>query len=708
MAMIGSLKLRFLGILVFVLSALLTECKLSAAGASFIESENERDIGSSDSSECYGTDEFCSSVVGNNYHSPSHTCGFKNMADVHSSEDNKLTCYQHFSTSSDISDETTEHMIRREYDQLSQMLLHHYQQSLISNVNHQSNKTEEIQSSIMNDPFHYYNQSNVYHVNLSPKIDSSLVRSQHHKQHLLSDDGRDSESDARTNTSSSRSQPQKSSLLFLNVKNLTRIIGVNRIENTVPVQARCTYDQLVRTLLEEYQMIPLVVPEFKSITIGGAIVGGALESSSYQHGQVSDTVTSMMILLPNGTRTIITEPTHPELYHAIPGSYGSLAIILEATIRVRPIPSKFIELHLSTYPSIERGMQALRQYRYRTSDPDSGCADCHNPSDPFQPDFVDAIQYPNGDFVIITGNIQGDHRPTTSPIIHTEDPNSKWFYESVYDIVQAQKHSRNNSNCTSQRRKNCDLDEVPITHIYMPIYDYLFRYERGAFWMGRPTQFSWMTVMKNPFLIGPFLMSWKHTRFLFGRYFTATILYRLLHAIDSTAVAEKFLIQDAYLPSHNASKFVQYIRQRIPITVPIWLCPVRRPLRTQPLSPSGNFDDTNRTESDDILINIGVWGRVDDNNGVRYMEQMEHEMIQYNGRKMLYSITSASQMSYETLYEQHINGNEYWKLRMKYEAHYVLPPIHEKLQLLSRNEIIQNRKRKKNRSWKYWLSRLLT
>ena len=70
------------------------------------------------------------------------------------------------------------------------------------------------------------------------------------------------------------------------------------------------------------------------------------------------------------------------------------------------------------------------------------------------------------------------------------------------------------------------------------------------------------------------------------------------------------------------------------------------------------FDDTNRQESDDIFINVGVWGRVDDNNGIRYMEQMEHEMIQYNGRKMLYSITSASQMSYEILYEYHIKGIE--------------------------------------------------
>jgi hypothetical protein len=75
---------------------------------------------------------------------------------------------------------------------------------------------------------------------------------------------------------------------------------------------------------------------------------------------------------------------------------------------------------------------------------------------------------------------------------------------------------------------------------------------------------------------------------------------------------------------------------------------------------------------------------------------------------MLYSISSASQMPYETLYEDHIDGAQYFKLRVKYGAHHVLPPIHEKLQLISKAEIALQQKRIKKRSWKYWLSRMLT
>ena len=601
--------------------------------------------------------------------------------------------------------EATEISMREEYDQLSTALHHHFQ------LHH------EPSSSLLNDPYNDFHQSMHHYINLSPKEDSSLVRSQSHK--LLSDRF-DNENITDISSGMKTSVSRKRQKLLLNVKNLTRIVRLNRDDHTVTVQARCTYDQLVRTLLDQFQMVPLVVPEFKSITVGGAIVGGALESSSFRYGQVSDTVTSMMILFPNGTRSTITELTHSELYHAIPGSYGSLVIILEATVRVRPIVSNFVELQLSTYSSIEGGILALQQYNTAAKENDYFDIDQSSLN---LPDFVDAIQFPNGDFVIISGSIlaqpQQHHSSSRSasttshlpPLIRTEHRSSKWFYECVYDLVQTQKRidkklyhaSRDVNSSTSSH-----VNEFSKSTIHMPIYDYLFRYERGAFWMGRPIEFTWMTVLKNPLLLGPFLMSWKYTRFLFGHYFTATILYRLLHAIDSTTVAEKFLIQDAYLPSQNTTQFVHYIRRNIPITVPIWLCPVRRPLRTQPLSPSGKFDDRNREASDDTLINVGVWGRVDDNNGIRYMEQMEQEMIQLNGRKMLYSVTSASLMPYETLYDYHIDGTKYFELRTKYGANHVFPPIHEKLRLLSRDEVAQQQKRRPKRNWKYWISRIMT
>ena len=48
----------------------------------------------------------------------------------------------------------------------------------------------------------------------------------------------------------------------------------------VRAQAKVTMEQLVQSTLP-HGVIPAVVPELKAITVAGAIVGAALESSSF-------------------------------------------------------------------------------------------------------------------------------------------------------------------------------------------------------------------------------------------------------------------------------------------------------------------------------------------------------------------------------------------------------------------------------------------
>ena len=52
--------------------------------------------------------------------------------------------------------------------------------------------------------------------------------------------------------------------------------------------------------------MPTVVPQLKSITIGGAIAGIGIESSSFKYGFVHETVQELEILLPDGTIVVAT------------------------------------------------------------------------------------------------------------------------------------------------------------------------------------------------------------------------------------------------------------------------------------------------------------------------------------------------------------------------------------------------------------------
>jgi hypothetical protein len=148
-------------------------------------------------------------------------------------------------------------------------------------------------------------------------------------------------------------------------------------------------------------------------------------------------------------------------------------------------------------------------------------------------------------------------------------------------------------------------------------------------------EFSWRAILANPLLVGPFLASWRVLRPLLGRFFTATRLYRLFHAVDVTAAAEAFVLQDSYMPGpDNATALVEYIRTNIPVTVPLWLCPVKRPMSVQPSSPSGlqqrrlSDDDASPQKDDDgMLVNVALWGRVGNHGGIQCTAALEHTML---------------------------------------------------------------------------------
>jgi hypothetical protein len=301
-------------------------------------------------------------------------------------------------------------------------------------------------------------------------------------------------------------------------------------------------------------------------------------------------------------------------------------------------------------------------------------------------DFLDAIQFPSGEMVIVLGHFATVPEPHTLLTRPLQDHASLWWYEILQNRLS--RHDEQDS-------------------LYVPVHDYLL------FWMARPMAFSWRAILSNPLLVGPFLASWRVLRPVLGRYFTATSLYRLFHAVDVMAAAEKFILQDSYMPGpDNATALVEYIRTNIPVTVPLWLCPVKRPLSVQPLSPSGqrqrgSGDDDASPENDDdrMLVNVALWGRVSNHGGIQYTAALESAMLTWSGRKMLYSVSPASTMTAHDLCQHHVDGATYHQLRRTYHAEGVWPSLHEKLRIPTQIDAAGTARQRK--SLHYWISRLL-
>ncbi len=98
-----------------------------------------------------------------------------------------------------------------------------------------------------------------------------------------------------------------------------------------------TYEHLADATLA-HGLMPLVVPQLKTITLGGAVSGLGIESTSLRSGMPHESVLEMEILTGDG-QVVTAAPggEHDALYHGFPNSYGTLGYALSLTIELEPV-----------------------------------------------------------------------------------------------------------------------------------------------------------------------------------------------------------------------------------------------------------------------------------------------------------------------------------------------------------------------------------
>jgi FAD/FMN-containing dehydrogenase len=69
----------------------------------------------------------------------------------------------------------------------------------------------------------------------------------------------------------------------LDTSGLTGVIAIDAEARTADVAGMCTYEDLVAATLR-HGLAPLVVPQLKTITLGGAVTGLGIESTSFRNG----------------------------------------------------------------------------------------------------------------------------------------------------------------------------------------------------------------------------------------------------------------------------------------------------------------------------------------------------------------------------------------------------------------------------------------
>eukprot|EP00928_Gymnodinium_smaydae_P024960 TRINITY_DN20030_c0_g2_i1.p1 TRINITY_DN20030_c0_g2~~TRINITY_DN20030_c0_g2_i1.p1 ORF type:complete len:595 (+),score=111.83 TRINITY_DN20030_c0_g2_i1:54-1787(+) len=395
---------------------------------------------------------------------------------------------------------------------------------------------------------------------------------------------------------------------------------------TATAGASVSMERLVRETWK-HGVLPAVIPEFRAITVGGAVMGAALESSSGRFGEFSETCTAYRLRLGSGDEVRCSEVERPDLFDALPGSYGSLALMLSAEIAlVHATPS--LKVRYDWFDNLDEAIAALLLK-----------VDKHA--------FVEGISFPeHRGHAIISADFDfgAADDAILTPLLRPDGP---WFYEHV---LAARAAGRSEERVSTE--------------------EYLHRHDRGAFWMARPEgdqpkrSFGGLVF---GFLSSPPLRGWL------DEYWSTTFLFRMLKRAPQRIVAENFLVTDVYADAKDAADLVRLARSGpYAIQTPIWLCPVRAPRRLQPFSPNGH-----RGSEDVVLIDVGLYGRIAGSRGVEAAKFFEQWGLQNNARKMLYS-------------QNYYSKDEFWKkpmfdrsiyndLRLKYGAEGRLVDLYTKV-----------------------------
>src|SRR6059058_4526151 len=115
------------------------------------------------------------------------------------------------------------------------------------------------------------------------------------------------------------------------------LIAIDTEARTADVLGMTTYEHLIDATLP-HGLMPLVVPQLKTITLGGAVTGLGIESTSFRNGCPHESVLEMDVL--TGAGEVVTarpDGEHRDLFYGFPNSYGSLGYALRLRIELEPV-----------------------------------------------------------------------------------------------------------------------------------------------------------------------------------------------------------------------------------------------------------------------------------------------------------------------------------------------------------------------------------
>jgi FAD/FMN-containing dehydrogenase len=165
----------------------------------------------------------------------------------------------------------------------------------------------------------------------------------------------------------------------LDIRDLNRILDIDPAARTCVAEPGVTFVDLVSATLK-HGLVPIVVPEFKTITIGGAVAGCSVESMSFRHGGFHDGCLEYEVITSNGEVLVCTPDNENRLlFQMVHGTFGTLGVV--SKLKFKLVPAKrFVKVTYEIYRSLAEYKAALWRH-YRANDVDFMDGIIHSPTE---------------------------------------------------------------------------------------------------------------------------------------------------------------------------------------------------------------------------------------------------------------------------------------------------------------------------------------
>ncbi|HET7303041.1 MAG TPA: FAD-binding oxidoreductase [Segeticoccus sp.] len=406
----------------------------------------------------------------------------------------------------------------------------------------------------------------------------------------------------------------------LDVRAFDRVLSVDPEARTCDVQAMTSYEDLVDATLP-HGLMPLVVPQLKTITIGGAVTGLGIESSSFRNGLPHESVREVEVMTGAGDVVVATpEGEHAELFRAFPNSYGSLGYATRLLIDLEPV-HPYVHLRHVRFDDLDALVDTM------------GGVVITREHDGQQVDFIDAVVFSERESYLVLGSWE-DSAPFTS-----DYTGEQIYYRSL-----------------QTRRED-----------HLTVRDYLWRWDTDWFWCSRAFGVQ-----------NPRIRRWVPRRYLRSDVYSSLIRFENRHGWYARMAGlrgelpQERVVQDVEIPVERTADFLRWFLREVPIE-PIWLCPLR--LRETATSAPGW--PLYPLEPDRTYVNVGFWstatiepGREDGD----VNRLIEDQVDGLGGHKSLYSDAYYGEEKFWQLY----GGEDYAHAKKVYDPEGRLPTLYDK------------------------------